>query len=213
MEGIAMIPLWYTACCMAAAGVAGYLCSQLWPFVTKEHVARERRRLERERRRKGRVVAELRRLTSWPPPAVRWEAEIEDNWPSPVSPRLTDLGRIEPAQWTVIDVPVVVAAAAVRHAAAPADIDWHRNEHRAWTWGRLVEMLARLASVGKTFTWRPEEHALVEYQPKHAAWSIDRQALKALPASPGAEEELRWDAALAALVRSATARTAGSANR
>lgn len=136
-----MIPVWYAATASFATGLLGYVGAQLWPIVNAT-------RLSRLRTRALRQVAELRRLMAWTPTPVPWEAGMrEDRWSLPVSPRLTDQPRIAAAKANALELPVRDEVETAAHRSEP---NWHRNEHRLWTWGWCVEVVQRLASIGAT---------------------------------------------------------------
>ena len=85
----------------------------------------------------------------------------------------------------------------VRHAAPPPDIDWHRNEHRIWSWGWCVEVVQRLASVG----YKPTLPVAVEdHRPRHAAWNVSTQELRIVVEREARRRDDEFEAQLYAMV-------------
>lgn len=134
-----MIPAWYAAAGMLTTGLLGAVST---------HIAGSGRRT-RLLKRTTRVVAELRRLTTWMPSAQYWEAGIrEDRWA--VWSRALPAGTLQPRL--------------TAHAALAPAPNWHRREHRIYSWGWAVEVVQRLASIGAKANL---PLAVEEYRPRH----------------------------------------------
>ena len=83
------------------------------------------------------------------------------------------------------------------HAALPPSPNWHRNEHRIYSWGWLVEVVARLASIGARANLPV---AVEEYTPRHGDWRVSTQELAIVVAQETRRRDDEFEALLYALV-------------
>jgi len=95
--------------------------------------------------------------------------------------------------------PVLVGAAPdlTAHAAPTPEPNWNRGEHRIYSWGWLVEIVARLLSI------RAKANLPVvveEYKPRHGDWRVSTQELALVVAEESRRRDDEFEALLYSLV-------------
>jgi len=75
--------------------------------------------------------------------------------------------------------------------------NWHRGEHRIYSWGWLVEVVARLLSIGA----KADLPAVEEYTPRHGdEWRVSTQELDLVVAQETRRRDDEFEALLYSLV-------------